>query len=276
MNEENDSDLGSDVEDHRLKPTDLILVTASVEEDAASLEMHVYDTETGSLYVHHDIALPAYPLCVEFVGCDGAQYNWSEKSRAFVAVGTFEPWNPAETSVLLTASFDRTVCVLDARSPAKVAKHATRASDVEDIAWDLHNPALFAVATEDGYVSMMDVRVTRGALLAWNAHNKACASICSNAYAPHVWSTCSTDKTIRLWDLADGNPVCISTKNAGVGKLFACEFSRGCPEEPLLLAVGGSKGLVAIWHPMDDDATMAEKLPMSRTLSSPVAWPKSE
>jgi len=341
MGGDDDSDLGSDVDDHYLKPSDLVVLTASVEDDHSSLEMHVYDTETGSLYVHHDISLPAYPLALEFLGCNGADLHWSESSNAFVAVGTFEPdieiwsldvldalepnavlkghkeavlslawnthhrsllasgsgdkscvlwdlttstvaktfqhhtdkvqtvaWNPAEASVLLTASFDHYVCILDARSPLQTAMHGTRQSDVEDAAWDVHNPAMFAVATEDGYLSLFDVRIDRGAVVAWNAHPKACSSVSCNAQVSGLWATCSTDKSIRLWDMHGGDPVCLGQKRAGVGKLFTCEFVRGSKENPVLIAAGGSDGKLALWHALDD-----VQLARERIRAEPVVWP---
>jgi hypothetical protein len=61
-------------------------------QDFASLEVHVYDTEIGNLYVHHDIPLPSYPLCVAQgrVAGEGLTGN-------YCAVGTFDPaveiWN---------------------------------------------------------------------------------------------------------------------------------------------------------------------------------------
>ena len=49
----------------------------------------MYDGESGSLYTHHDVALPSFPLSLAWVRLGGA--------GSYLAVGTFEPaielWN---------------------------------------------------------------------------------------------------------------------------------------------------------------------------------------
>jgi hypothetical protein len=62
-------DLDSDEEeDNMIKPTDAILLAAHAEDDYSCLEVYVYDAKQGSLYVHHDIALPAFPLALAWTG----------------------------------------------------------------------------------------------------------------------------------------------------------------------------------------------------------------
>lgn len=37
------------------------------QDEHSALEVQVYSEETGNLYVHHDIALPALPLCLAWM-----------------------------------------------------------------------------------------------------------------------------------------------------------------------------------------------------------------
>jgi periodic tryptophan protein 1 len=99
--DEDDDDDQEDVDDIQLRDTDALLVVAKTEEDFASLEINIFDTESSNLYVHHDIPLPSYPLCLA-LGCVVSSYdniNNSNTARAgnYVAVGSFEPgieiWN---------------------------------------------------------------------------------------------------------------------------------------------------------------------------------------
>jgi periodic tryptophan protein 1 len=105
--EDEDRTMDSDEEeDTRIKPSDAILLAAHAEDEYSCLEVYVYDREEGSLFVHHDVALPAFPLALAWMGhppgvsvaqAGGAAGAADVPSGNFVAVGTFEPgieiWN---------------------------------------------------------------------------------------------------------------------------------------------------------------------------------------
>ncbi|KAG0695615.1 hypothetical protein DFH29DRAFT_1005326 [Suillus ampliporus] len=55
------------VQSSRSSPTDNILFTAKTKDDASQLEIYVYDESQDNLYVHHDIMLPNFPLCLEWL-----------------------------------------------------------------------------------------------------------------------------------------------------------------------------------------------------------------
>ena len=107
MDDGDDADraLDSDEEeDTRIKPSDAILLAAHAEDEYSCLEVYVYDRDEGALFVHHDIALPAFPLALAWMGHPpGVSVAAEDVSAAnrpsgnFVAVGTFEPgieiWN---------------------------------------------------------------------------------------------------------------------------------------------------------------------------------------
>ena len=72
--------------------TDNMLVAAKVEDEVAHLEIYVYEDEADNLYVHHDIMLPAIPLCVEWIDLPvGKPATDTELKGSYVAVGTFDP-----------------------------------------------------------------------------------------------------------------------------------------------------------------------------------------
>ncbi|CAH0722942.1 unnamed protein product, partial [Brenthis ino] len=60
----------SDEEDDIIKPDDNLLLVGHVETDASVLEVYIYNKEEGSFYVHHDIILPWFPLCIEWLSHD--------------------------------------------------------------------------------------------------------------------------------------------------------------------------------------------------------------
>ena len=54
-------------EDYTIRNTDSIIVTANAENDHSSLEVYIYDHSSSDLYVHHEIILGSYPLCLEWI-----------------------------------------------------------------------------------------------------------------------------------------------------------------------------------------------------------------
>jgi hypothetical protein len=54
-------------EDYTIRKTDSLIVTATAESDHSNLEVYLYDHKTSDLYVHHEIILGSYPLCLEWL-----------------------------------------------------------------------------------------------------------------------------------------------------------------------------------------------------------------
>lgn len=87
------SETDSDVEDLRLKESDLLIMAARNEEDVSHLEVWVYEegdeaNPEPNIYVRHAILLPAFPLCVAWGQCDPGT---GQVNGNFAAVGSFEP-----------------------------------------------------------------------------------------------------------------------------------------------------------------------------------------
>merc|ERR1740124_677585 len=90
--DDEDDDEDSDADDINLSPDDAIVVVAKTEDDFAVLEVHVYEEKSGNLFVHHDIPLPSFPLCLAH-----GDINHMGGAGNYIAVGTFSPgievWN---------------------------------------------------------------------------------------------------------------------------------------------------------------------------------------
>ena len=85
------SDSEEEKEDYNIRKTDSIIVAATAENDHSNLEIYIYEHEHSNLYVHHEIILGSYPLCIEWLS------YFQEQKTNLMIVGTFSPeieiWN---------------------------------------------------------------------------------------------------------------------------------------------------------------------------------------
>jgi periodic tryptophan protein 1 len=61
------SESSEDKDDYNIRKSDSLIVTATANDDHSNLEVYVYDHKNGDLYVHHEIILGSYPLCLEWL-----------------------------------------------------------------------------------------------------------------------------------------------------------------------------------------------------------------
>ncbi|EFJ44952.1 hypothetical protein VOLCADRAFT_64280 [Volvox carteri f. nagariensis] len=178
-------------------------------------------------------------------------------------------WNPAESPVLLTGSFDRSVCLADARTPQGDPARWRVSADVEALCWNPHDPTCFLVSSEDGIVAHYDARKGAGGCLSdaslfrLSAHDKPA---CTLSFCPAVrglLATGSTDKKVKLWDLAGNAPHLVCTQDLNTGAVFSAAF---CGDAPYLLAAGGAGGEVVVWDVRAHSAVAAKYPAFAATL----------
>lgn len=175
-------------------------------------------------------------------------------------------WHPTEAWLLATASFDKTIGLIDARNGSTTTACAIPA-DIESLTWDPFNPFHLYAALEDGTVLCVDVRncanngnKAKAVLFSFQAHEQTVSSLSFSSRIPGMLSTASIDKTVKVWDVTDlkssgtGAPRCVAYKTMNVGKLFAMQYS---PDDPFLLACAGDTGMVAVWE-SDEQAVIEQ------------------
>ena len=164
-------------------------------------------------------------------------------------------WHPADPAVLLSGGFDGRACLTDVRAaPGGGAATTTPAwavgADVEALAWDPAHPTRFCVAAEDGHVTCFDARAGGGSapLFTLGAHARPTTGLAfAGAAAPGLLATGSTDKSVKLWDVAGPAPVCVEAQDLKVGAVFALAFAAD-EALPGVLGVAGAKGTVSVWE----------------------------
>jgi len=78
-------------EDFTIRKNDGIIVAATAENDFSNLEIYIYEQNSSSLYVHHEIMLSAYPLCMEWIPVIKDEESNKFHNVNLLAVGTFLP-----------------------------------------------------------------------------------------------------------------------------------------------------------------------------------------
>ncbi|XP_078444251.1 putative WD repeat-containing protein C17D11.16 isoform X2 [Wolffia australiana] len=166
-------------------------------------------------------------------------------------------WSRHSPETLLSGSFDQSIVMADMKSPVdRPACKWSVSAQVESIRWDPHNEKSFVVSLEDGKVQGFDARTASSGeksnpCFTLHAHDKAVCSMSYNPSVPNLLATGSMDKMVKLWELSNNQPSCVTSTNPKVGAIFSVGFSE---DSPFLLAMGGSKGKLKVWDILSDAA----------------------
>jgi len=143
-------------------------------------------------------------------------------------------WHPMEPQVLLTGCCDGKARIFDCNQVSH--KSWTVDGEVEKVLWDHFNPFNFIVATEKGFVYMMDARNDGKSIWTLSAHSEGVNGLSLSSQCPGLLVTGSSDKTMKVWDISKSKPTCISETEAKIGMVHALD---GCPDAPFVFAFGG-------------------------------------
>lgn len=173
--QENEASDDEERDELQILPIDNLVLAARIEDEVAHLEVYVYEDEADNLYVHHDIMLPAIPLCVEWLDTkvSGKTGETSGGKGNFVAVGTMDPdielWDldtvdcMYPNAILGQSSQPQEPAVASATKPKKKKKKSKKANDA------YHVDSVLALA--------------------------------ANRQHKNLLASASADKTLKLWDL---------------------------------------------------------------------------
>ena len=189
-------------------------MAAKTEEDISSLEIYVYESTEDNIYVHHDIMLPALPLCVEWLNYNPNTNLEDDGSRRgnMVAVGTFDPdieiWDlDVIESVYPDAILGQSSKLSTAPSSKKKDKKKKKRKVANE---EFHVDAVMCLAAN---------RLQRNLLLSGSA-----------------------DTTIKLWDLQGGSTdKCAKSFGYHKDKVSAVEWH---PKEAFYALTGGYDRIV--------------------------------
>lgn len=217
-------------------PTDNLLVTAKTEDDVSQLEIYVYDESEENLYVHHDLMLPSFPLCLEWldfppVTSPSAQATATSPAKQFgnyIAVGTMEPeieiWSldtvEAMYPDMVLGRPDKTAAHVPVplgtgkkkrrKNKPRTASSAYHVDAVLSLSWNTTHRNLLASASADHTVKLWDLsrdptisgegEEGQGALRSFSIHKDKVQAVQWNKNEPTVLLTGSYDRTVRTFD----------------------------------------------------------------------------
>lgn len=164
-------------------------------------------------------------------------------------------WHPLEPQVLLTGCCDGKARIFDCNQVSHKSWDVD--GEVEKVLWDHFNPFNFMVATEKGYVYMMDARNDSKSIWTLSAHSEGVNGLSLSSQCPGLLITGSSDKTMKVWDISNNKPTCVIEHDPKVGMVHALD---GCPDAPFVFAFGGDTPSHNM-HVMDvrESAKVAEK-----------------
>jgi periodic tryptophan protein 1 len=196
-------------EELRILPEDNLLLAAKVEDEVAHLEVYVYEDEADNLYVHHDIMLPAIPLCVEWIDIPVGKGAESRTNGNFVAVGTMSPeieiWD---------------LDVVDNMYP-----NAILGQELEEL--------VDADGTTDGKKKKKRKKEKTKLKANDNYHVDAVLALAANRQHRNLLASASADKTVKLWDLNTAK--CAKSYSMHKGKVCALDWH---PKDATILLSG--------------------------------------
>lgn len=194
-----------------------MLVTAKVEDEVAHLEVYVYEDEADNLYVHHDIMLPAIPLCVEWLDLPvGKEMSHSDLRANYVAVGTFDPdieiWD-----------LDTVDCMYPNAILGQTSDDGNANTSGSMVKQDKKKKRKKSKKSNDSY------------------HVDAVLSLAANRQHRNLLASSSADKTVKLWDL--NTSTCAKSYSHHTDKV--CSIAWNPKESTVLLSGGYDRTVVA-------------------------------
>ncbi|KAF2674483.1 WD40 repeat-like protein [Microthyrium microscopicum] len=217
-----DADEEDDEEREELQifPTDNMLLAARIEDDIAHLEVYVYEDDADNLYVHHDIMLPAYPLCVEWLnsaaGKGAAERSKEAKEANFVAIGTMNPDIEIWDLDMIDCMYPNAILgqggdpsAGDGEPKKKKKKKKSRKPNdkyhvdaVLSLAGNKQHKNLLASSSADMTVKLWDLHSTTShCAKSYELHQDKVCSIAWNQYESTVLLTGSYDRTATVSDM---------------------------------------------------------------------------
>eukprot|EP00026_Physarum_polycephalum_P001532 Phypoly_transcript_01534.p1 GENE.Phypoly_transcript_01534~~Phypoly_transcript_01534.p1 ORF type:complete len:470 (+),score=89.89 Phypoly_transcript_01534:124-1533(+) len=205
-----ESDDEEDMDDLIIRPTDSLLLSieANDENDLSHVDVYVYEEHNSNLYVHHDVFLSSFPLCVSWL--DFNPKNCSTPSN-LAAVGCFTPGIEIWDLDVLDAVYP--VAMLggtEKQTKSKTKKQkflpGSHTDAVMGLDWNSNKRNLLASSSADTSVKVWDLS-TESCVQTYNQHTDKVESVQWNPQEAAIILCGSYDKTVSIMDVRSPSSV---------------------------------------------------------------------
>ncbi|KAJ9494668.1 rRNA-processing protein [Exophiala xenobiotica] len=178
---EGEQDSEDEREELQILPSDNLILAAKVEDEVAHLEVFVYEDEADNLYIHHDIMLPAIPLCVEWINVPVGKEAEKRTEGNFVAVGTMSPEIEVWDLDVVDSMYPNAILGQEPDATAEGETNDESSTKKKSSKKKKKKPK-----ANDDY------------------HVDAVLALAANRQHRNLLASASADKTVKLWDLTTG------------------------------------------------------------------------
>lgn len=235
--------LVEEMDDLTLRPSDSLIITACTEDEVSQMEVHVYEDgeEEANMYVHHDVMLPNFPLCLEWVGYD---FNETGGMGNFVAIGTFDPEIELWDADLIDAVYP-TAILEGYKKPKKSADNKEKSmlrghsDSVMSLSWNALHPHLLLSGSADKSIKLWDLE-KKACIKTFDHHTDKVQVVQWSPHEASVALSASYDRSARVFD-CNTDTILFQLELNG-----DAEQAKWCPHSPKMCAFSDESGLVQI------------------------------
>ena len=202
-----------DIEDEGdliINPTDNLILVSTAQDEIANLELYIYDESKQNLFIHHDIMLSSYPLCLEWLCLPEGK----GKVANFAVVGSFLPeievWNldsinPIEPEMILGDKDAKSD--YNKKNKEKMPKDYQYHSDaVLGISLNPFDKKILASGSADTKVIIWDI-LKETPIINYLDHIDKVQTVKFNKCEDNVLLSGSYDHTIKIYDIREKKSV---------------------------------------------------------------------